>query len=340
MRDRLEITLPSVLADGSTLRGDAEIALAATAAAGVVFLLGLGLASLGGLARLYVHTRHVYVAWFGVAWSAFWYLWSVRHLRGWVPRAGSAFQPGNEEWPRFCDAWLLRLRRMVALPTAVGVVLLWVYVALATHLGHRLWALPRFPQEWTHGPSLALKDVVLGLWVAPILAVVAPNIVGAVKYSLMVRTLGRLPGLTPSIPAAREGLRLVGRFGIVTGVAWSVAIFVIVACLGPATFDWGAVAAVGVLALLGLQLILWSQWELHSALARLRERLVEPLLEALRRPGHGEERARREAELRTILGDSTWVNAAGAVGVLLSSLGQLVLPAASLAISIVTRRGG
>ncbi|MDQ5822298.1 MAG: hypothetical protein M3540_12735 [Actinomycetota bacterium] len=328
--------VPRRAARARGIRNCAKTAGAAIAFGGTVFFGLLAVAYWRDFGSLYLHTPGVWAGLFAVSWGAFWYVWSVQHLPYWVCDAGLAIAR-TDEWRSFVREWTRRLRHIPIVPIAAASVIVCLYYGLATGLAHKLWVLPSFHADWARGPNLVAKNVVLDLWAVALLSVAVPNVVGALKYAVLIHRLARFD-LVRSLPVAREGLRPVAFFGLLTGTMWSLAGVVIVWILHPTSFDPGAVGIVAAVGAVGLQLIFWPQARLHAALRALQASLARPLIGQLRASSVAGAPPPADDGLRAVLAERTWVHDTG-FATTAFVVGQFALPLASLVLS-VTRTGG
>ncbi|MGD0715081.1 MAG: hypothetical protein ABSB24_13000 [Gaiellaceae bacterium] len=329
-----------------TVRGDALIAAGALTLAGCAFLVTWLVSHLDGFGGLYLRARCVYVGAGGVAWSAFWYVWSVRHLPWWFDEAVHAFRlsPDDERWVEFRTTWRRRLQQAPGPPSFALIALVFLYLFVFDRFDGLppLWGLPSFPADWSRGTHLTGKELVLALWSIPIVLALVPNVVGSLKYACLVWHLVRdrkLP-LVRSVVTVREGMRQVAWFGVVTGAAWTSGAVAIVSALGPRSFDVGALIIVIVLGLLGVQLFVASQLLIHHALERLRRERLEPLLARMHDVSNRRRRNELEAAVRDVASDETWVHASGAVAASVGLVLQAVLPAVTFVLKILVVGGG
>lgn len=317
-----------------------QIPVFAVTVSAATFLGALGIAAAIGFEHEYLRSRPVYAGVFGLAWSVFWYLWSVWNLPRMLGQARLAF-PAASKFETLEREWVRRLERFPVAATALLLVAIWAYVHVATHEWQALWGLPRFSDAWVEEPELTAKNIILDVWSVPITFVTAANVVGVFKYTLLVRRLasGELAHL-PSVPVVREAFRSVGRFGQITGVSWTIGVVVVIGIVSPSSFDWASAVLVGVLGIVGFLLVFVPESVLHSGLERLRRRLGTEALTRLvdEFADDGEQALRRgEERLRTLHADTTWVHGYERVIVF---AGQFALPLASLAASLVLQGGG
>jgi len=314
----------------------------------IPFALALAVTLVYDLAGAYLRSELLYLGLFGVFWSAFWYLWSVGNIVRMVEASRVAFAVPDEQLDRFERKWLARYRAFpVGLVVAVGGGVAF-YIVWSSHRKHELRVLPDFGAEWLTGPDLVAKNVVLVTWAFTAMAVLVPNLLGAAWYTGMIHELSMrstAPQLVPSIPAARDGLRRIAIFGLVTGIAWTFAAGVTVLVLSADVVRWQEIVLVSFLEIFGFALIVWPPLALQAALARVRDQrtytLAHRINELHREPrptGTTEEVEDLERRLGALGQESTWVYPSTFLGTT-AVASQLLLPAAALAVTVLTGGG-
>jgi hypothetical protein len=287
----------------------------------------------------YVRSRAIWTALFGVIWSIFWYLWSVRHLPRMLDRAARVL---GAEYEAHVARWKPRFRTIPIGWTALFAVLAVLYVALIVGFGWKPRALPFIEREWFTGTHILRKELVISLWAVATMLAVMPNIVGVYLYSRFIQGEGRIARETaPSIAAAREAHRRSAKFGVITGLAWTLAVVVVIlGAVQPAEFDLGAAVIVGILGLFGFSLVFVPQWILHRSLREMRDHAVDQELEAFRRGDYAGPTATATLDTRldALDREQTWVSGAGVLGAAALAV-QLVLPLVSFLLSITIQSG-
>lgn len=289
---------------------------------------------------VYAHSPTVQVAVFGVAWSVFWYLWSVRHLprmlRGARRVLGSPYDDLTERW-------MPRLRSVPLVWTLLFTIAWITYFALASRFGWRAGGPPFVDHRWVTGTHLLRKNAVLDLWVIGVMLAVIPNVVGVFRYGKLVREQTALAEKeAPTLMVAREAHRRTASFGLITGPAWTFAVMVVVVLvLRPAEFERGQLIVMSILSLFGFSLIAVPAWIVHASLARMRDNLVERTIATYRtRRDLPPARARTflDAQLRRCQQEQTWAFGRGWLS-FAALLAQLVLPLATFVLTVALRNG-
>jgi hypothetical protein len=334
-------------------------------AAAAFFFLGVVIAGVAGSSvfATYLSTPAVYIGFAGIAWVSFCGLWGDRNFRLLKDGAVHAFVQNDQSKEifegtskRLFDPWRTLL---VAVPC---VVVAWIYVAYKTFDRHDL---KLFPSEWSQGPALGAKNLILDVYGVGVIFLVVTMVEGALRFLNMVRKLAKLTPVFP-LAVARERLRPVGRWGVWTGFAWSLALSTILLFFIPLVHDlrsrpsggivqWSdpriLVPAVVIGVMLGFSsaLLIGPQLLLHGALGRRHQSLVNAAMKKVDAAVTGEARRdansflhfsdRPQAQLESHLmlireggSRSTWVLAGP--GEVLVFAGTVVLPFATLLIGL------
>ena len=254
---------------------------AASIMAGVVlFLVGFGIAGIIGFGTTYVTSRPIYLGVFGVTWTMWWVAWGARRMRVLTERLRPIFlvPPGRlerdvarfEEW---AFNWPLQCR--IAL-------VLWVLGCLEIFVRIRYEWLFVMPAEWSKGPYLSGKMLILFLYDLPIVTLFTASGISLISFVLFVRRVTRHP-LVPYLSLARVKLRGLTDFSLVTGLAWSVGVCLVVLLLD-LEFRAPAVAGILVYTALGLAILFVPESSVHGALERTRQDVLDETIRRLKPP--------------------------------------------------------
>jgi hypothetical protein len=350
--------LPEVATRLDSRRANAVLVVGATLVATTLFLSGLGIAAAADFTRDYLG-RPIALAVFGIVWIYGWYLWGVSGVIRMLRHSRTAFACSDEEFTEFVEDWRSRARRVPLRSSLVASVVLSLYVVGMTHSGHRIVGMPWFSEPWISEPHLAAKNAIVVLWLFPLAFGIGAGIAGVWKYVRLLRALlvanppgvgERSPPRSPlieSLPVARQGLAALASFAVTVGLAWTIGLIAWIVVTSPGTFDWAETVAVAVLAVIGFLLVLVPQWLVHRALQTRRDELLRHFARSLRDYLDGRSHARRvdrlrhpnarelDEMIRNVRAEPTWANVTSVTGPVL--IGQLVLPALSLVVTILVR---
>ena len=246
----------------------------------VLFLVGFGIAVIIGFGTDYVTSRQIYLGVFGVTWATWWVAWGARRMRVVIERIRPIFlvPPGQlqsdvasfEKW-----AFNWPLQSCIAL-------VLWVLGCLEIYVRIRNGWLFVMPAGWSTGPYLPGKMLILFLYDLPIVTLFTASGISLISFVLFVRRIARHP-LLPYLTLARVKLRGLTEFSLVTGLAWSVGVCLVVLLLD---LKFRAPAVAGILAYtaLGLAVLFVPESSLHGALERTRHEVLDEAIRRLKDP--------------------------------------------------------
>ncbi len=236
-----------------------------------VYGVGAGASWLIGFQTDYVRSPPIYFGLFGIFWLASCGIWASRRLHCMLSEIRPAFLIQDDEFQRFILCWLGHLyNRWLHLGGGILLILFsWLYVVLDTRLGK----IAGFSASWSEGPDLWVKNLILGLYAAPIGLLLFTMGVAILTYAFFVWSVVSLP-LVPLLDFGRQRLRPLAGFGLATGLAWSVGVSLFVLTF---RLDFTPSVVVGILILtaLGLVIVIWPTYAIHRALERTREKLYD-----------------------------------------------------------------
>lgn len=236
-----------------------------------VYGVGAGASWLIDFHTDYVRSPQVYFGLFGIVWLASCGVWASRRLRCMLSEIRPAFLIRDDEFGRFILGWVGHLyNRRLHLGGGILLILAsWLYVGLDTRLGK----IAGFSASWSEGPDLWVKNLILGLYAAPIGLLLATALAAIITYAFFVWSVVSLP-LVPLLDLGRQRLRPLAEFGLATGLAWSigVSLFVLTFRLD---FTTSVVGGILILTALALVILIWPQYAIHRALERTREKLYD-----------------------------------------------------------------
>jgi hypothetical protein len=247
----------------------------------VLFLVGLGIAIIIGFHREYVTSRPIYLGVCGVTWATWWVAWGARRTRVLTERVRPIFldPPGplQSDVARF-EKWVFNwpLQARIAL-------VLWVVGCLDIYVRIRKDSLFVMPEAWSKGPYLPGKMLILFVYDLPVVTLFTASGISIISFVLFVRRITQHP-LLPYLTFARVKLQGLTEFSVVTGLAWSVGICLVV-LLFDLEFTALSVASILVYSALGLAILFVPEISVHNALERTRHEVLDEAIRRLKDPG-------------------------------------------------------
>jgi hypothetical protein len=238
--------------------------------ASTLFLGGLIAAAACGFWDAYLDSRIWLIA-VGIAWVLAWGERSDRHLYDLPRQLRPAMRaPEDPSFDELVTAWHARLynmRRSLGWGL-VGVVALGLLTYFVPEFG-----IKRLPKPWHTAEHVVCAKCILIVYFGAGALLMITMLFGFRDYiSFTQNVLTR--ELTLDLSSARASLRHITRFGLDTGLGWSVGVALSVGFFARNSSPV-ATGALAVLALLGFALILVPQQLAYEALARTRDELLD-----------------------------------------------------------------
>lgn len=244
--------------------------IGSVAAAFLIFVIGVVVASAIGFQQVYLSTSPVYLGVFGIAWVASWCGWASKRLTYIFGFVRPAFAMSDDDFRRFVQRWQRRFYNkhlhlgMAAAFTLAG----WIFLAASISTE----SLPWFPVQWSQPPHKIAKAFILCVYTVGISLLLVTTGAGIVTYCAFVEALSR-QRLIPFVEGVKIRLHPFTDFGVMTGIAWSIGVALFVLLFRPAFGPYNF-AAITILTGLGLLMISTPQFFLHGALETLKIDLV------------------------------------------------------------------
>ena len=260
------------------------------------FLLGLGagVSWLIGFEEVYLRTTPIYLGVFGIAWVGCCIGWTNNRLPSLIEEIRPAFISDDAQFERVSSAWLRRMAdiKIHLIGTMVLIFAAWLVVVLATRFPERVssplsyleaqvaWMELKgqtwFPVLWSQEPYLWVKNGIIGVFAIPILLLIFTGACGIVTYARFVTSVSKLP-MVSFLELARARLRPIANLGIATGLAWSVGVSLLVGFF-QAGFELVSLSVVPFLTALGIIMVFWPQYAIHTGLSRTKRSLLDIVL--------------------------------------------------------------
>ena len=288
--------------------------------------VSLTIARVYGLDRDYLRAwPFVLLAAFAIAWSVAWYLWSASNVPVILLRSRAAFEDDGR-FDEVARRWARDVRVISPLAIAGAAIGLTVYVALAAHRLDDLYGLPAVTGTWADGPKLWPKTFILCTWAIAAAVAAVPNLIGAAAYLRLVSRIGtgreKNLATTESLPVARDGFRALALFGLIGGVAWTIASATWAFAVALNGVRWDELLPVVAATLIGIAILVGPQLSLRQALVRIRHARVA----AQKKETKSIETL--DEKVRELYSDSTWPHGGAVLGSV-ALAAQIVIPIAT-----------
>ena len=130
---------------------------AAVVLAVVFFVIGGAISWVIGFLKTYLNTFNIYLAVFGIAWTAAWLHWAGQKLQVIIPDLRAALIISDAEFQSYSSLWTQKFfnTRLHIIGSICLIVSSWIFVAVLAVFRDFLW----FPTSWSRAVSLNLESI-------------------------------------------------------------------------------------------------------------------------------------------------------------------------------------